>query len=245
MGALAEILELLHNAYERVDSFTGTFRVWSHADASSDVLVERPYGDDGPAVLHWQGAGPNPVETTSTMSVWLVSPDRLRVEIKHGRNLIRLRICDATNWWHWSRAEGARFGAHGEDRLGRRVFPLPPLLLDPAQLMTSMRFEPYGLGTRAGRDVRLVRATPRAAWRAAPSYELELDASYGTLLRSSASDHAGRPFHVVEAVEANFGSRIDANQFEFVSPDGKDARPPGVEQAPAPLTAKQAIPPSR
>jgi adenylyl-sulfate kinase len=94
---------------------------------------------------------------------------------------------------------------------------LRPLLLDPAWLIATLRFRLIGERIRAGRRVRCVAAWPRDGSLDAKSYELEVDAEYGTLLRRAVSE-AGSTVSVTEATEVEFDGTIDQESFDCEVP---------------------------
>lgn len=223
MHELAQLLELLYSAHERVSSLQAEFREWSHPCPNYELLVDK---DDLRQRLRWRGAGPWPQETEKTRRMWFVSPGYLRVEILHNHALERLGVRDRSNWWRWDEIDGATVG-EAESGQGRLLLPplLDPPLLDPVRLIPALRLEPAGVGIRAGREVRLARGWPREPQpsRGALSFEFEFDSEHGTILRRAASED-GRSFQATEALQVCYGGKIESKRFVFTPPDGRPAR---------------------
>jgi hypothetical protein len=75
-------------------------------------------------------------------------PDMIRVEISVGDELLRLAVRNGAEWWRWDAEQGVSRGSALPNRRG--IATLPSLLgapmIDVRQLITSVRFEPTGVG---------------------------------------------------------------------------------------------------
>ena len=118
-------------------------------------------------------------------------------------------------WWRWDEILGVSSGvAESGGRARQPTLPalLDPLLLHPARLIATLRLQPVGTTSRAGRAAILVRGVPResAAGRSQLAYELELDAEHGTVLRRAAFD-SGRRFQDSRVVHVVYdpAGRVD------------------------------------
>jgi adenylyl-sulfate kinase len=225
MGALGELLELLHDAHGGVSTFEVEFQDWSRQAPSRTLTVN--YSDLGKPEPRWRGAGPWPTTAVSTRRIWLGSPNHLRVEVLEDEALVCLAVRNGARWWRWDAAGVATTGSALPDERGLTTLPpmLAPPLLDVRRLISTMRFEAAGTGERAGRTVLRARALPR--WqppsRGALSYELEFDAEHGTLLRRAAFEDR-QCVWAREAREVFYGSQINPECFVFVAPDGPEAQ---------------------
>ncbi len=229
MGELGDLLELLHDAHARVETFAVDYHDRQYRPSSSDVVVSD--AGDGPLQLNWRAGGPWAGDLVRTRRIWLQHPDRLRVEILEGEMLIRLAVRAGSRWWRWDELNGATSGSLEPDEHG--VARLPPLLAAPLsavhRLPGTVRLEPTGAGERAGRPVLRADARPRRhpPGRGSLVYELEFDAEHGSLLRYAEIEDG---FCVRErvAIEVLYGSGIDPACFVFAEPDKVDgdlARP--------------------
>ncbi|MDQ2759020.1 MAG: hypothetical protein M3Y17_00915 [Actinomycetota bacterium] len=227
MSALAELLELLHDAHGRLSSFEAEYRDWSQPRPSRELVVDRSEIANGRFRGRWRGAGPWPTEIVATRRFWLQRPDRLRVEELRNHRLVRLGIRDDAQWWRWDQVEGASSGK--ASMTGADAGTLPPLLspplLDPVRLVAGLRFEPAGVGERTGRKVLRARARRRGQPSSCDrvSLELEFDAEHGTVLRRAGFED-GQCVQLTEALAVRYGPEIDPERFAFLSPDGKPAR---------------------
>ena len=227
MSTIGDLLALLHDADRLVRTFEGEFSDWVHPPPSN-VLIVNPENVAGEG-LRWGGAGPFPRALQTRRHIWFEQPDRLRVEVVSGTELVRLGVRDRESWWRWDRVHG---GDTGSVSIVDGIPTTPPLLnpplLSPASLIPSLRFEPVGTGERLGRKVSLARARPRTALRGTSdlSCEFEFDLQYGTVLRRAQFED-GRYVQVTEAIEARFGGPIDPGRFELDTSTGdQDVRGP-------------------
>lgn len=223
MSTLAALLELVHGAHDHVRTFQAEYRDWSHPLPTHELVVG--FGEDGrKRAVGWRGAGPWAKEAVTTRRIWLERPDRLRVEIWNGPQLVRVGVRDGIRWWRWDRPDGPITGELAESDTEAELPPLlRPLLLSPAVVAASVRLKPAGRGIRAGREVLVAHASPRGGLPREVSVELEFDVENGTLLRRAVSKN-GRVVQSAEAIEARFDRSIDHQRFVFISPDDKAAQ---------------------
>jgi hypothetical protein len=225
MGALGDLLELLHDAHARVETFEVEFRDWVRRPASHAVGVS--YSEAGKPQLDWLGGDPWATPGLTTRRIWLQAPDLLRVEILHADDLFRLGVRNGTRWWRWDAEHGATSGDAVPDERG--VSRMPQLLTAPVlnvrRLIQFMRFEPAGTGERAGRSVLCARAFPRRQppARGELEFEFEFDAEHGSLLRRAEYED-GECVLERQAREVLYNPTLESDCFVFAVPD--DPRPP-------------------
>ena len=225
MGALGQLLELLHDAHASVRTFEIEYQDWGRPPPSNDVIVS--YADPGKPQVRWRGAGPWPKAALSTRRIWLQSPDLARVEIFTDQALVRLAVRNGSQWWRWDAEQGVIGGSALPDPRGLPTLPamLAMPMLDVRRLITAMWLEPAGVGERAGRRVLCARGRPRVQPPTSGPlhYELEFDAEHGSLLRRAEFDD-GRCVWERLAAEVLYGADIDRECFVFVAPDEDLAR---------------------
>lgn len=223
MGDVAQLLELLYGAHERVSSLQVELSDWSHPAPSYQLVVDGDGRAGGRA--RWRAPGPWPKESVSSRRIWFVAPDRLRVEVERNHVLVGLGVRDGSAWWRWDEAVGGIVGDTADEKTPWLPPLLDPPLLNPVRLISALRLQPAGSGIRAGREVLLVCAKPREQrlGGGALSYELEFDAEHGTVLRRATSK-AGRCIAVTEALQVRYGGDIAGERFVFTAPDGQPAQ---------------------
>lgn len=231
MSDLGDLLELIHGAHSRLVTLEAEYRDWMRPRPSLDLAVER--SELGEPQIRWQGGGPFPRTAAAARRIWLRAPDRVRVEVMNGRQLVRIGVRDGSGWLRWDRVDGVESGSLS-DVLDGRAGMAPPLLfpplLEPAQLLAPLLFEPVGKTTRAGREVLAARARARYPSLTAErlSYEFEFDAGHGTVLRRATLER-GEPVSVTEAVIVRYNNSIEPKRFELVPPVGLSPRPVHAE----------------
>jgi adenylyl-sulfate kinase len=225
------LLELLYRAHAAVTAVEATFSDWSHPMPSHELVVDAN-GSGGK--LRWRGPGPWPHPRQTTRRIWAHASGKLRVEISHDGDLIRLGVRDCERWYRWDEVDGVSCGGLYD---GGAIPPLlDPAALAPARLIGSLRFEPVGAGERIGRRVVLVRAWPRSQRRDSEvAFELEFDCEHGTLLRR-AMFQDGHLVHVTEALAVSYNTPIDPVRFVVQEPEqqehGQSAGIPDVLRTP-------------
>ena len=236
-SALGDLLALLHDADRRVRSFEGELRDWVQPPPSNALVVDLRDKHKPGAGARWRGAGPFPRASETRRRIWFERPDRMRVEILRGGQLLRLGVRDRETWWRWDRVRGVD--------TGRVAFvdgvPTAPPLLDlpllaPVSLLAALRFEPAGAGERVGRKVLLARALPRTALTGSGelSFEFEFDLQYGTMLRRARFEDA-RCVSVTEALAACFDGPVDPGALS--SPDHPEVK--RAKRRPTRLTTRE------
>ncbi len=119
---LGDLLEVVHNAHDRVTQGHITLRDWIHPLPSDAITFneEAPLGTK----LRWEGVGPWPRPSEASREIWFRQPDCLRVELKRADKLARLAIRDGALWWRWDHREGL---SKGEVSSARKA-TVPPIL---------------------------------------------------------------------------------------------------------------------
>jgi hypothetical protein len=214
VGELGLLLELLHDADARRQTLQAEFRGWAALPADKQLGVQ--FDDQAPGRLRWRGGSPWPRTVQDRRRLWLESPDRLRVELLRGGELVRVGLRVGPRWWRWDQQGGESAGSLDQHP------QLPPLLdppqLSPARLIGWLRIEPTGVGERAGRRVLTAHGFPRAARPSSDvRFALEFDAEYGTLIRR-ARLHDGRCVQLTEAIEIRYDLPLDPSRFGFPPP---------------------------
>jgi len=230
MSELGELLELIHNAHARVSTFEAEYRDWINPRPSLELSLER--SELGEAEIQWHGAGPFPKPHVATRRIWLRAPRCVRIEIEDDEQLVRLGVRDGSRWLRWDRVDGVTVGdIPGLSDGGRAGAPplLAPPLIQPAQLLAALWFEPRGKDARAGRQILAARARPRHPLSSADGlgYDFEFDAEHGTILHRTTLD-GGVPIRATEVLHVRYGHSIDPARFELVAPDGPASPVEGV-----------------
>ncbi len=168
--------------------------------------------DAGAGHLRWTGGGPFGNSAVTTRQIWFQQPDRVRVEVLNGRTILRAAVRDGTAWWRWDLSAGETAGDLGAGD------GLPPLLdivlLNPEQLLPSMRFDVTGMGSRASRQVISAIGTGRGpAVEARQRVQYEFDREHGTPLYIAQTSE-GRTT-VTEVTEARYVDSVDPDVFRF------------------------------
>ena len=230
MGALGEILELLHGAAEHASPARLTVVEWRHGPRSSaafERFMAARHGTGYAVTQSIAGDAPPPDETRWTTTLALESPTRFREESAGVQAGKRATVRDGDRWASWDADWGAVTSESAEEQ--GAPSSTHGFLLDPIGLVGDLRLDPAGESEVAGRRVRLVHAVPRPDWDAAGTalfrigpgadvVELAVDAERGALLRSEALLD-GEPFHRLEVTEIAFGPVPDGT-FELSLPAG-------------------------
>jgi outer membrane lipoprotein-sorting protein len=236
MTELGELLALLHSAPRSYERLEAEFRAWCHteraheaAEASAEAspgyggFVELGMEDDD-----YDDQGP---ESERVVRVWVDRPDRIRIERSGDGEEDSIVVRVGPRQWSYHKGWGAVVS--DEDDMGAYSDELTRSL-DPSPFIGRLDFDLHGRGTRAGREVLLVRAVPRVSggfpsWdldalgEGADEYELEVDAERGILLRAEAR-REGLPFELIEATSVAFDGAISAETFVFEPPAGEEVR---------------------
>lgn len=218
---LRDLLELLHEADRLLETFEGEFRDWVDPAPSKGIVVDRDKTGDGRLRLRPVGGELFPRRWEALRRVWFERPQRFRVELYQGGQLVRFGVREGDVWSRWDREQGITTAEVGSPGRSRRVPPLlDPPLFSPAGLVGACRFTEVRADARLGRRVLVAQATQRdpASERTDISFEFEFDAGFGTILRRAAFEDA-RCTQLTEALQARFGVVIEPERFKF--------RPPG------------------
>jgi hypothetical protein len=228
VGALGEILELLHDAGERARPARLTVVEWRHGPRSSAAFERYMAARQGlgSAGMHVSSRGePTPDETSWTTTLVLESDARFREEaagVQAGR---RSLVRDGERWASWDSDWGAVTSESEQE--GGPPSSTYAFLLDPVGVLGSFLLEPAGHAEVAGRHAWRVRAKARAEpegsvlFRLGPGadrVDLAVDAERGTLLRSEAF-LGDEPFHRLEVTEITFGPS-PSGTFDLTLPEG-------------------------
>jgi hypothetical protein len=197
------------------------YRDWARPAPTVSLRVEPGAGEDGPvgaARLCWQGAGPFPRTVQTGRGIWLAAPNRVRVEIRRGKHIVRLGVCDGTSWWRWDQVAGVE-SSDGAPTAHDRALPplLDPPLLTPVRLLSGLRLGHVGAGERTGREVVTAGGQPRQrSLGGSPQlrFELEFDAEHGTMLRIAAYDNR-KCIQLTEATEVAYVRERDPGLFTW------------------------------
>jgi hypothetical protein len=234
VGALGQILELLHDAGERARPARLTVVEWRHGPRSSAAFERYMAARRGPGSAAMQAvSSPGalaPDETTWTTTLALESETRFREEAAGVQAGKRSLVRDGDRWASWDSDWGAVTSESEQE--GGPPSSTYAFLLDPVGVLGSFRLEPSGHTEVAGRDAWRVRATARpepegsgaVLFRLGPGadrVDLAVDAERGALLRSEAF-LGDQPFHRLEVTEIAFGPS-PSETFDLTLPEGVDA----------------------
>jgi adenylyl-sulfate kinase len=208
----SELLTLLYEAHRGVRAMTMEIRDWQRRDANYALIVQT--GGDAGLRLRWLDGGPDAAPLVSERRLWFEAPDRVRVEVTHDGNLIRVAVRDGEAWWRWDPEEGEAVGSISETG-----GTLPPLLdslqVDPARLLSSTWLDAIGTRQRASRDVVHVQGVPR--FQHLPTgrrMEFDFDREHGTPLLVAAFD-GEEPLSAAEVRHVVYGNEVDSEIFSF------------------------------
>ena len=221
MGELGDLLELVHGAHSQLSTLEVEYRDWICPRPSLGLSVERT--QEGEPQIRWLGGGAFPRPRSARRRIWLCAPDRVRVEVVYGRELVRIGVRRGPRWLRWDRIDGLATGDlsdyEDEDGITAPALLFPPLI-QPARLLSALSFEPAGKSRRAGREVLAARGRSRYSSASAETLEFEFDVEHGTILRRATFER-GEPVSVTEAVAIRYGDPIELQMFELAPPDGK------------------------
>jgi hypothetical protein len=249
MGRLGDLLEVLHGGEApRFRTLTCEYRVWRHTARTQIAFRAHAEQADGGGSYH-VGRRPLPDESMDRFRLWLEQPDRVREEWSGDERGERLGIRDGARWWTYDPAHGA-MSSEGGRNVSAGIGEQLKGLLEPAPLLSLLRFEPTGEGQRLGRPTLRARARPRELRRrlafelrtlglGADEYLLEVDAERGVLLHVEAR-REGLPFQVQEAVRVVFDAPIAPETFVFEPPPGEEVMPAGAMPRPRQVSLAEA-----
>ena len=218
------LLTLLNDAPENLTTLEAEYRDWVQPVRDLSLALERSPTTEGPAGtgrLYWRGPGPFARSIEVRRKIWLVAPDRLKVQIMRNGRIVRLGVQDRNTWWRWDQRGGEATGDAGGTADGSTLPPLlDPPLLTPARVLGWLRLKDVGTGLCAGRPVVTACGRPRTRSPSALRglrYELEFDREYGIMLRSALYDDR-QCIRLTEASDVTYGGVINAGLFAWPPP---------------------------
>jgi hypothetical protein len=240
-GSLGAVLVLLHDADAPAETVDVSYRVWRHQTrlneafaADAEALRRR-----GASISTFSVRGsdePEPDEREETLRIWR-DGERVREEHHGGERDGAYAVVDPPFWWMWNEHVGARSNQDEPD-VGSNIGHDMDFMLDPAPLLSVLRFAVTGTSEVAGRATTTVTARPRPTdprsgmsmelsrlGSGADRYELEIDHERGVLLAVSAFRH-DLPFHRITTLAIAFGLPIAPERFRFQPPEGEEITSP-------------------
>ncbi len=176
---IADLVAWLRTASDREFTLEGEFRRRDPVLSAPTVRLSSP-SRPGPTAS-WEQIAPDPTRSARRLRVWATTRRQIRVEARIDDELVELQLRDGHKWGSWSIEAGAATGYGAADP---RSPPLVSVLVEPAQLLSSLRLDTCVGGSCAGRDTHTVEARPLERADRRRVFELEFDAEYGALLRS-------------------------------------------------------------
>ena len=243
VGALGDLLELIHDAAVHARPATLTLVEWSHATRASEAfaryIAERHGTGYGVSQVVATRAG-TPVETSWSTTLSLERADRFREESAGRQAGQRYLVRDGERWLSWDASWGTVSSEVEQE--GGAPSSTYAFLLDPVGVVGELLLEPQGTGDLAGRPAVLARGVPRdepehvgatlmRLGAGADEIELAFDAERGALLRAEARLD-GEPFRRFEVTQIGFAP-IPAETFTVEAP--ADTPPAGHWPRPMPL----------
>lgn len=247
VSQLGELLEVIHNSRDRWRTFRGEYRLWRDRQLSHEAfteMAERSGATTYGALVVSSKAEPDPEppQSEGRWRIWVERPDSIREEYE-GRDWgPRTTVKVGEGWWTFDEHWGARSN-EGSEEVSTSVAQFSGWL-EPAKLLGSLRFEPLGPATVAGRAALQTVARPperspldddRFDWELhrlgaeAEEYELAVDLETGTLLRVEAR-FRGEPFLIGEAEVVAFDEELPPQTFVFTPPKGEEIQPLDFER---------------
>lgn len=240
MGELGDALRLMHGAHGRFRTVRALIR--ERIDGRLAAKAEERFvaSPQGRASGFHEDFDRRPDEgelrvREGLLRLWVEKPNRLREE-REGE------LCggpgtfvqDGRRWWRYHPGEGVDSNEDDPSvgaRIGDRAHPL----LDPAPLLSLLRFEPRGEVTLAGRSAIALAATQRPGdtmddfalgqlGLGADAYTLAVDRERGVLLRA-ASLIDEEEFALMEMLEVSFDEEFPPETFMLTPPEGARVLP--------------------
>lgn len=254
---LPKLLALLHRAQAPFATVQATYRIRRHQDRRADAVrgdihPERRRSEAG-ALVAVAGGTADLVEQEEILRIWRAG-DRLRQEHQGGPRDGTYGIRGGEVWWTWDPRTGTISSLDNPPLARERAVGAElAVMLDPTQLLGSLKFTPTGRGEIAGRPTITADAVLRPfdpyrgplsfavlelGWPA-DSYILQVDAQRGVLLEAIAV-RAGRPFRTITTMHIVFDQAISDERFRFEPPAGEPLGPGGSPPQPQPLTVLEA-----
>jgi hypothetical protein len=237
-SALGGLLVLLHDADAPFRSVEATYRIWRHDErahaAFADFEERKRRGASGTLYAFGNGE-PTPPEHEETVRIWR-GGERFRIERHGGERDGYYAVADGPLWWIWDERMGARSN-QDDPSVGSEVGHELMVMLNPAPLLSSLRFRVSGSSEVAGRATVTALATPRPQdgrhmrftelhelGTGADHYQLEVDQEHGALLAVTAI-RDNQPFHEITTLTIRFDEVISPETFQFEPPAGEEIRP--------------------
>jgi hypothetical protein len=225
---VGDLLELLHGASGRWQTFRGSVRSWHdtylQAKAMKRWQAGLGRGSGQTMIFSTSDDDPQPREYEFNQRVWIVKPDRLREEADHGTTVARGDL-----WWNQSEHQGLMSNESDRELMGPRAADAHPLHLAPAVLIPALRFEEI----EHVADTLVVTAKPSGnahvhfgqPAHGADEYRLTVDATRGVVLAIE-SYVDGELFSSSRLLDAVFDEPIPDETFLLEVPDGIEASSP-------------------
>jgi hypothetical protein len=233
---LGALLVLFHGADARVDTVEVIYQLWRHRERAhaaflADAAEQKRRGVS--ITSYGPGKGePEPAEHEETVRIWRAG-ERVRVEYHGGSRDGYYAVADGQLWWMWDERNGAHSN-QDDPSVGSGVGEELQIMLNPAPLLSALRFEPTGSSEVAGRPTISAHGIPRPRDSArhrpafelhelgtgADVYELEVDRQLGVLLAITAIRDT-QPFHRITTLTAAFDQPIPSETFQFELPAGE------------------------
>ncbi len=236
---LGALLVLLHGADAPVRSIQATYRIWGHRERLREAFVadaeeQKRLGASISSVSIYgsESGEPEPAEREETVRIWR-DGERFREEHHGGERDGYYAVADGPLWWMWDQRMGA-MSNQDDPSVGSGVGQELEVMLNPAPLLSSLRFRVTGNSTVAGRATVTAHAMPRLydprhgrslelhqLGTGAHNYQLEVDQDRGVLLGITAI-RDGQPFHKITTLAIGFDKTIPAETFQFAPPEGEE-----------------------
>ncbi|MGH2963990.1 MAG: hypothetical protein ACRDMH_01230 [Solirubrobacterales bacterium] len=242
MTELGELLQVIHDSRDAWSTFRGEYRLWQDRERrmkAFTTMTERSGGTSYAMVAVSSGDDAEQQSSTSEgrWRIWVQRPDSIREEIE-GRDWgPETTVKIGEQWWSYDEYSGARTN-EGSDEVGTSVARFSAWL-EPARLLGSLRFEPLGATTIAGRQAIRTLAFPaeesaldedrldfelHGLGTPGEEYEFAVDLDTGTLLRVEAR-FGGQPVLIGEAEAVAFDEEFPPDTFVFTPPEGEEIEP--------------------
>lgn len=236
---LGALLVLLHGEDTPVRSVQASYRIWHHQERLREAFVadaeeQKRLGASVSTISIYgsEGDEPEPAEREETVRIWR-DGERFREEHHGGEQDGYYAVADGPLWWMWDQRMGA-MSNQDDPSVGSGVGQELEVMLNPAPLLSSLRFRVTGNSQVAGRATVTAHAIPRLCdprhgrsfelhqlGTGADHYELEVDQERGVLLDMTAIRDE-QPFHKVTALAIRFDEAIPTDTFQFAAPEGEE-----------------------
>jgi hypothetical protein len=236
-GPLGALLVLLHGADAPTRAVRATYRIWRHDQRLQDAFIadaeEQKRRGASISTYGSHRGDPEPPEHEETVRIWR-DGERFRVEHHGGRRDGYYAVADGQLWWSWDEHMGA-MSNQDDPSVGSNIGQELGIMLNPAPLLSSLRFRVTGSSEVAGRATITAHTSRRPhdprrpgffelheLGTGADDYELEVDQESGVLLAVTAIRN-GLPFHKITTLAIGF-EPSSAEVFRFEAPEGEQIR---------------------